>query len=67
ADDELKTKNIIKYRLGGRAHSLTLLEFAHRLGLYHVEELAEELDEEGFNVYFQRGLRSDEHFNAQEY
>ncbi|GJW27429.1 hypothetical protein Tco_0044304 [Tanacetum coccineum] len=33
------------------------------LGLYH----AEELDEEGFYVYFQGGLRSDEHFNAQEY
>ncbi|GKB96124.1 hypothetical protein Tco_0982261, partial [Tanacetum coccineum] len=33
------------------------------LGLYH----AEELDEEGFDVYFQGGLRSDEHFNAKEY
>ncbi|GJX84774.1 retrotransposon ORF1 [Tanacetum coccineum] len=63
ADDELKTKKIIKFRLGGRAHSLTLLEFARRLGLYH----AEELDEEGFDVYFQGGLRSDEHFNTREY
>ncbi|GJR04848.1 retrotransposon ORF1 [Tanacetum coccineum] len=63
ADDELKTKKIIKFRLGGCAHSLTLLEFPRRLGLYH----AEELDEEGFDVYFQGGLRSDEHFNAQEY
>ncbi|GKE81219.1 hypothetical protein Tco_1551219 [Tanacetum coccineum] len=63
ADDELKTKWIIKFRLGGRAHSLTLLEFARRLRLYH----AEELDEEGFDVYFQGGLYSDEHFNAQEY
>nr|GEV12283.1 reverse transcriptase domain-containing protein [Tanacetum cinerariifolium] len=27
-DDELQTKMIIKFRLGGRAHSLTLLEFA---------------------------------------
>ncbi|GKC84515.1 hypothetical protein Tco_1140232, partial [Tanacetum coccineum] len=62
-DDELKTKKMIKFRLGGRAHSLTLLEFSRRLGLYH----AEELDEEGFDVYFQGGLRSDEHFNAQEY
>nr|GEW28829.1 hypothetical protein [Tanacetum cinerariifolium] len=62
-DDELKTKKIIKFRLGGRAHSLTLLEFTRRLGLYH----AEELDEEGFYVYFQGGLRSDEYFNAQEY
>nr|GEU67461.1 hypothetical protein [Tanacetum cinerariifolium] len=45
ADDELQTKKIIKFRLGGRAYSLTLLEFAHRLGLYQ----AAELDEEIFN------------------
>ncbi|GJX12190.1 hypothetical protein Tco_0202049 [Tanacetum coccineum] len=63
ANDELQTKKIIKFRLGGRAHSLTLLEFARRLGLYQ----ATELDEDGFNVYFEGGLRSDEHFNAQEY
>ncbi|GKA84566.1 hypothetical protein Tco_0806161 [Tanacetum coccineum] len=63
ADDELQTKKIIKFRLGGRAHNLTLLEFARRLGLYH----ADELEEDGFNVYFEGGLRSDEHFNAQEY
>ncbi|GJS11990.1 hypothetical protein Tco_0368786 [Tanacetum coccineum] len=62
ADDELKTKKIIKFRLGGRAHSLTLLDFAQRLGLYQVVEL----EEEGFNVYFEGGLRSDEHFNAQD-
>nr|GEV00641.1 hypothetical protein [Tanacetum cinerariifolium] len=29
-DDELQTRNIIKFRLGGRAHSLTLSEFAQR-------------------------------------
>ncbi|GJV51373.1 hypothetical protein Tco_1447114, partial [Tanacetum coccineum] len=63
ADDELHTKKIIKFRLCGRAKSLTLLEFARRLGLYH----ADEIDEDGFNVYFEGGLRSDEHFNAQEY
>ncbi|GKE62795.1 hypothetical protein Tco_1513162 [Tanacetum coccineum] len=62
ADDELQTKKIIKFRRCGRAHSLTLLEFAQRLGLYH----ANKLDEDGFDVYFQGGLRSDEHFNAQE-
>ncbi|GJY20468.1 retrotransposon ORF1, partial [Tanacetum coccineum] len=39
ADDELQTKKIIKFRLGGRAHSLTLLEFARRLGLYQAVEL----------------------------
>ncbi|GJY14793.1 hypothetical protein Tco_0385215 [Tanacetum coccineum] len=63
ADDELQTKKIIKFRLSGRAHNLTLLEFSLRLGLYQTVEL----DEEGFNVYFEGGLRSDEHFNAQEY
>ncbi|GKE35424.1 hypothetical protein Tco_1454746, partial [Tanacetum coccineum] len=63
ANDELQTKKIIKFRLGERSHNLTLLEFARRLGLYQ----AAELDEEGFNVYVEGGLRSDEHFNAQEY
>ncbi|GJT50695.1 hypothetical protein Tco_0976852 [Tanacetum coccineum] len=63
ADDELETKKIIKFRLGRCAHNLTLLEFAHKLGLYH----ADELEEDGFNVYFEGGLRSDERFNAQEY
>ncbi|GJS35914.1 hypothetical protein Tco_0534296 [Tanacetum coccineum] len=63
ADDEFQTKKIIKFRLGGRAHNLTLLEFAQRLGLYQ----AVELEEEGFNIYFEGGLRSDEHFNAQDY
>nr|GEY03968.1 reverse transcriptase domain-containing protein [Tanacetum cinerariifolium] len=63
ADDELQTNKIIKFRLGGHAHSLTLLEFTRRLGLYQ----AVELEEEGFNVYFEEGLRNDEHFNAQDY
>nr|GEW50567.1 hypothetical protein [Tanacetum cinerariifolium] len=63
ADDELQTKKIIKFRPGGRAHSLTLLEFAQRLRLYQ----AVELEEEGFTVYFEGGLHSDEHFNGQEY
>ncbi|GJZ83713.1 hypothetical protein Tco_0648886 [Tanacetum coccineum] len=38
-------------------------EFARRLGLYQ----AVELDEEGFNVYFEGGLCIDKHFNAQAY
>ncbi|GJZ53331.1 hypothetical protein Tco_0608216, partial [Tanacetum coccineum] len=62
-DDELQSKKIIKFILGGHAHNLTLMEFARRLGLYH----ADELKEDGFNVYFQGGLRSDDNFNAQEY
>ncbi|GKC29972.1 hypothetical protein Tco_1037266 [Tanacetum coccineum] len=63
ASNELQTKKIIKFRRGGRAYSLTLLEFARRLGLYH----ADELDEDGFNVYFEGGLHNDDHFNAREY
>nr|GEZ99995.1 hypothetical protein [Tanacetum cinerariifolium] len=63
SNKEIFTYVIIKFRLGGRAHNLTLLEFSQRLGLYQ----AVELDEECFNVYFEGGLRSDEHFNAQEY
>ncbi|GJR95637.1 hypothetical protein Tco_0267811 [Tanacetum coccineum] len=63
ADDELQTKKIIKFRLDGRANSLTLLEFARRLGLYQ----AVELEEDGFNVYFEGGLRNDDNFNAQDY
>ncbi|GKA71482.1 hypothetical protein Tco_0777621 [Tanacetum coccineum] len=63
ADDELQTKKIIKFRLGGRGHNLTLLEFARRLGLYQ----AVELEEDGFNVYFEGGLRNDDNLNAQDY
>ncbi|GJR37908.1 ribonuclease H-like domain-containing protein [Tanacetum coccineum] len=63
ADDELQSKKIIKFRLGGRAHNLALLEFACRLGLYY----ADELEGDGFDVYFQGDLHSDENFNAQEY
>nr|GEW98791.1 hypothetical protein [Tanacetum cinerariifolium] len=63
ADDELQTKKIIQFRLGGQAHNLTLLEFTRTLGLYQ----AEELDEDGFDVYFQGGLQNNDHFNAQEY
>ncbi|GJR51291.1 hypothetical protein Tco_1401812 [Tanacetum coccineum] len=48
-DNELQSKKIISFRLGGCTHSLTLLEFARRLGLYH----ADELEEEGFDTYFQ--------------
>nr|GEX96940.1 hypothetical protein [Tanacetum cinerariifolium] len=51
AGDELQSKKIIRFRLGGRAHNLTLLEFSQRLGLYQVTGL----EEEGFNVYFKGG------------
>ncbi|GJW35362.1 retrotransposon ORF1 [Tanacetum coccineum] len=62
-DEELISKKLIKFRLGGRGHSLSLLEFARRLGLYHSVKICEE----EFKVYFQGGLRSDEHFNATDY
>ncbi|GJR81207.1 retrovirus-related pol polyprotein from transposon TNT 1-94 [Tanacetum coccineum] len=62
-NEELITKKLIKFKLGGRGPSLTLLQFARRLGLYHSAQICEE----GFEVYFQGGLRSDEHFNAREY
>ncbi|GJZ40725.1 hypothetical protein Tco_0587611 [Tanacetum coccineum] len=62
-DEELITKKLIKFRLGGRGHLLTLLEFARRLGLYNSHEIREE----GFEVYFQGGLRSDKHFNTRDY
>ncbi|GJW46518.1 hypothetical protein Tco_0078164 [Tanacetum coccineum] len=61
--DELRTKKIIKFKLGGSGCTLTLLEFARRLELYHVDEI----NDEGFEVYFQGGLRSDDNFNARDY
>nr|GEX20423.1 retrotransposon Orf1 [Tanacetum cinerariifolium] len=42
ASDKLQSKKIIRFRLGGRAHNLTLLKFAQRLGLYQVTKLEEE-------------------------
>ncbi|GJU76330.1 hypothetical protein Tco_1273400 [Tanacetum coccineum] len=60
---ELMTKKIIKFRLGGCGHTLNLFEFARRLSLYH----AVEINEEGFDVYFQEGLHSDEKFNFRDY
>nr|GEW92075.1 hypothetical protein [Tanacetum cinerariifolium] len=59
----IRSKKIFKFRLGGRTYSLTLLEFARRLGLYQ----APELEEDSFNVYFEGGLRSDDNFNAADY
>ncbi|GJU90330.1 hypothetical protein Tco_1302753 [Tanacetum coccineum] len=62
-DDELQSKKIIKFRLGGRAHSLTLLEFACRLGLYQ----AVELEEDGFNVTFDGGFTYDDNLMTTNY
>nr|GEZ58405.1 hypothetical protein [Tanacetum cinerariifolium] len=62
-DKELMTKKFIKFRLGGRGHSLTLIVFSCRLGLY----CSHEIRDEGCEVYFQGGLRNNDHFNAHEY
>ncbi|GJU72611.1 hypothetical protein Tco_1264016 [Tanacetum coccineum] len=62
-DDVLMTKKVIKFRLGGRAHSLTVLKFARHLGLYNHEEILDD----GFETYFLGGLRNDNHFNANQY
>ncbi|GJS67960.1 hypothetical protein Tco_0682525 [Tanacetum coccineum] len=62
-DDELGTKRVIKFKLRGSGHTLTLLEFAQRLRLYH----ADEVNDEGFEVYFQGELCSDENFKVRDY
>nr|GEY97735.1 hypothetical protein [Tanacetum cinerariifolium] len=51
-DEELIIKKLIKFKLGGRRHSLSLLEFTRRLGLY----TSAEIQEEGFHVYFKEVL-----------
>ncbi|GKE24427.1 hypothetical protein Tco_1435939, partial [Tanacetum coccineum] len=45
-DEELISKKLIKFRLGGHGHSLSLLEFARHLGLYN----SAKIHEEGFKV-----------------
>ncbi|GKB05602.1 retrotransposon ORF1 [Tanacetum coccineum] len=45
-DEELISKKLIKFRLGGHGNSLSLLEFARHLGLYN----SAEIQEEGFEV-----------------
>nr|GEV49269.1 hypothetical protein [Tanacetum cinerariifolium] len=57
-DEKLTSKKSIKFRLGGQAHSLTILEFARRLGLYTNVEI----QDDGFETYFHGGLRNDDHF-----
>ncbi|GJX46216.1 hypothetical protein Tco_0271406 [Tanacetum coccineum] len=62
-DDELMTKKVIKFRLCGRAHPLSVLDFARRLGLY----TSAEIQDDGFDTSFLGGLRNDNHFNANQY
>nr|GEW54196.1 hypothetical protein [Tanacetum cinerariifolium]GEW54536.1 hypothetical protein [Tanacetum cinerariifolium] len=53
----------IKESIANFATSSTPLMLLMRLRLYHVDEV----NDEGFEVYFQGGLRSDEKFNARNY
>ncbi|GJW00824.1 hypothetical protein Tco_1556075 [Tanacetum coccineum] len=62
-DEYLMWKKVIKFRLGGRSHTLTILEFARRLGLY----TSNEIQDEGFETYFLISLRNDDHFNVNQY
>ncbi|GJU47368.1 hypothetical protein Tco_1204634 [Tanacetum coccineum] len=62
-DEDLMSKKLIKFRLRGRGHTLTILEFARHLGLY----TSDEIYDEGFETYFLRGLRNDDHFNVNQY
>ncbi|GJS32517.1 retrotransposon ORF1 [Tanacetum coccineum] len=63
-DNEAESSRIHRFRQPTKQwQEFDLVGVARRLGLYQ----AIELDEDGFNVYFEGGLRSDDHFNAQEY
>ncbi|GJX06862.1 hypothetical protein Tco_0194794 [Tanacetum coccineum] len=53
-DEDLMSKKLIKFRLGGRGHTLTILEFARRLGLY----TSDEIQDEGFETYFRGEVRA---------
>ncbi|GJV29744.1 hypothetical protein Tco_1386192 [Tanacetum coccineum] len=63
ANEEKATKKVIKFRLCGRAHSLSVLDFARRLGLY----TSAKIQDDGFETYFLGSLRNDNHFNADQY
>nr|GEW16668.1 E3 ubiquitin-protein ligase ORTHRUS 2-like [Tanacetum cinerariifolium] len=62
-DDELMKRKVIKFRICGRPHSFTILEFARRLGLY----TSDEIQDARFETCFPGGLRNDDHFNANQY
>ncbi|GKD85862.1 hypothetical protein Tco_1357016 [Tanacetum coccineum] len=59
----LMSQFIVSFAMSSILPTSSIKFFAKRLGLYN----SKEIEEEGFDVYFQDGLRSDEHFNAQEH
>ncbi|GJX88672.1 hypothetical protein Tco_0340686 [Tanacetum coccineum] len=62
-NDELMKKKVIKFRLCGQVHSLSILDFARRLGLY----TSAEIQDDGYVTYFLGALRNYYHFNANQY
>nr|GEW35298.1 hypothetical protein [Tanacetum cinerariifolium] len=62
-DEDLMSKKVIKFKLGGRGHTLTILEFALCFGLNTYNEI----QDKGFETYFLIGLRDDDHFNVNQY
>nr|GEW67808.1 hypothetical protein [Tanacetum cinerariifolium] len=62
--EEIKEMLEIKvYEIGGKQEIFTSKAYRRLLGLYQ----ADEVNDEGFEVYFQGGLRSNENFNARDY
>ncbi|GJZ87536.1 hypothetical protein Tco_0659146 [Tanacetum coccineum] len=45
-DEDLMSRKVIKFRLGGHGHTSTILEFARRLGLY----FSDEIQDKGFET-----------------
>ncbi|GKC80319.1 hypothetical protein Tco_1131093, partial [Tanacetum coccineum] len=60
ADDELMMKKAIKFRLCGKAYSMSIPDFAKRLGLY----TSAKIQDYGFETYFIGGLRNDDDFSV---
>nr|GEY95003.1 hypothetical protein [Tanacetum cinerariifolium] len=68
-DEELIIKKLIKFRLGGRRHSLSLLEFARRLGLYTSVKIQEEGFHEFYSYHYEsysKGFAKDDHVDEEE-
>ncbi|GKA04784.1 retrotransposon ORF1 [Tanacetum coccineum] len=60
ADEELIRKKLIKFRLRGCGHSLTLLEFALRLGIYNSAQIRKEGFEFVTRLAKKMGMLTDE-------
>ncbi|GJY59100.1 hypothetical protein Tco_0458992 [Tanacetum coccineum] len=65
-DDEAGSSRPKHSRQYKTVEEVLLLQVHHEFLLWEGRYHADELDEEGFDVYFQGGMDSDEHFKAQE-